>query len=97
MSQPPIHRATTIVRTGTGDSHVKWNVPARISAPRTASPMMRQPIGISSEKSPTSATAANASSGGSSLVRESSPRRMAPRHGSASVHHRLGGTHTRSV
>ena len=49
-SQPPSQRPVTIVRTGAGDSQVKWNVPARTSAPSTASPMTRQAKGTTSRR-----------------------------------------------
>ena len=97
ISQPPSQRPATMVRTGTGESQVKWNVPPRISAPSTASPITRHPIGMSSENSPTSATTAKARAGGSSLVSESSPNITAPTQGRASVHQRLAGRQARSV
>ena len=58
-SDPPIHRPTTSCQTGTGDRHEKWNVPARISAPRTASPMTSAAIGIIRPKMPSAATLEN--------------------------------------
>ncbi len=43
--QPPSHRPATICHRGAGESHVKWNMPARTSAPSTASPMTSAAIG----------------------------------------------------
>ena len=50
----------TICQSASGDSHVKWNVPARTSAPSTASPMTSAAIGITRLKMPSAATLANA-------------------------------------
>ena len=61
-SEPPSQRPSTICQIGVGESHVKWNVPARTSAPITASPMTSAAIGITSEKIPSAATLANARS-----------------------------------
>ena len=52
-----------IVGKPTGDSHVNANVPARRSAPSTASPITRQVSGSTSPNRPCSATTANASLG----------------------------------
>ena len=54
-------------------------------------------MGISNENRPTSATVANASSAGSSLSLDSSPKPTAATHGMASAHHRLAGRQARNV
>ena len=40
--EPPSQRPSTICHVGVGESHVKWNVPARTSAPSTESPMIER-------------------------------------------------------
>ena len=94
---PPSQRPATIVRTGAGDSHVKWNVPARISAPSTASPITRQAMGMSSENNATSAMVAKATSAGASSNRDRKPKNTAAAHGTASIHQRRTGRQARSV
>ena len=89
-SHPPNQRAATIVRTGTGVSHVKWKVPARISAPSTASPITRQAMGISSANRPSGRPGGTHARAG---VRShgSRPNRTAPTQGRASDDRRCGG------
>ena len=60
--EPPNQRPITICQVGAGDSQVNWNVPDRISAPSTASPMTSAAIGTASPKMPSAATLANARS-----------------------------------
>ena len=57
---PPTQRPSTICHVGAGESQVKWNVPARTSAPSTESPITSAAIGITSPKMPSAATVANA-------------------------------------
>ena len=86
------------MRTGAGDSHVKWNVPARISAPSTASPMTRQAMGMSRAKSADVGDLGEGRVGGvSSETRASRPNSTAPTQGSARSHHRRSGRQARSV
>ena len=61
-SEPPSHRPSTICQVAAGESQVKWNVPARSSAPSTASPITSAAIGMTSAKMPSAATLANARS-----------------------------------
>ena len=92
-SEPPNHRPRTICHVGVGDSQVKWNVPARTSAPRTESPITSAAMGNTSPKMPSTATFANARSAVLSSARLSSPNRIAPTHGKRIAAHRLGGRH----
>ena len=94
-SDPPSQRPSTICHVGAGDSQVKWNVPARTSAPSTASPTTSAAIGSISAKMPSAATLAKARSAGSSTVRASRPNSNAPAHGISTAAHRFGGMHDR--
>ena len=58
--EPPSQRPSTICQVAVGESHVKWKVPARTSAPSTESPITSAAIGITSEKMPSAATFAKA-------------------------------------
>src|SRR3954453_19668032 len=84
-AEPPIHRPNTIIQVGVGDSHVKWNVPARTSAPSTASPMTSAAIGTARLKMPSAAVLANASARVPVTVYDKSPNIMAPAHGSSNA------------
>ena len=95
--EPPIQRPSTICQIGAGESHVKWNVPARTSAPSTESPITSAAIGMISPKIPSAATLAKARGAGSSTAWVSSPNSSAPAHGRRIAAHRLGGKHARSV
>ena len=53
--QPPIQRPITTCHIRTGDIHVKWKVPERISAPSTASPITSAASGTISPKMPSAA------------------------------------------
>ena len=98
-AEPPSHRPSTICQVGVGESQVKWNVPARTSAPSTESPMTSAAIGITSPKMPSAATLAKARSlvGKWWTAWASKPNNSAPAHGSSTAAHRLGGTHDCSV
>ena len=76
---------------------MKWNVPARTSAPSTESPMISAAIGIISPKIASAATLAYARVGVSSMAWTSRPKSSAPAHGMAMAIHRFIGTHERSV
>ena len=76
---------------------MNWNVPPRISAPSTASPITSAAIGTASPRIPSAATLANARSGDVSIAWASSPNSTAPAHAASTAAHRFGGTHDRSV
>ena len=96
-SEPPTQRPSTICQVGVGESHVKWNVPARTSAPSTESPMTSAAIGSTSPKMPSAATVAKARCAGSSTACASSPNRSAPAHGTSTAAHRFRGKHDCNV
>ena len=91
-NEPPNHLPSTICHVGVGDSHVKWNVPARTSAPSTESPMTSAAIGITNPNSASAAMLAKARSGVASTARLSRPNNNAPAHGNKIAAHRRGGT-----
>src|ERR687897_707048 len=96
--QPPNQRPTTIVPKPTGESHVNGNVPARMSAPSTASPITRQVSGRTRPNNPSSATSAKASwVDRLSAAVANQPNSTAPAHGSSTPTHRLAGRQARSV
>src|SRR3954451_22613118 len=92
---PPTQRPNTICQVGVGDNQVKWNVPARTSAPSTESPITNAAIGITNEKIPSAATLANARSrvGKLSTARANNPKSNAPAHGNRIANQRFGGMH----
>ena len=94
---PATHRPTTICQNGVGDNQVKWKVPARTSAPSTASPMTSEATGTSSEKMPSAAMLAKAVSGVASAERASSANSRAPSEGSSTPTQRRTGRHDCSV
>ena len=57
---PAVQRPATMSQVGVGVSHVKWNVPARTSAPSTESPITSAAMGTTSPKMPSAATRAKA-------------------------------------
>ena len=86
-----------IVENRTGDSHVNANVPARRSAPSTASPITRHVSGTTSPNRPCSATTSNASSAETSASVPSQANSNAPRQGSTTPHQRRAGRQARNV
>ena len=96
-SDPPSHRPTTSCHVDTGDRHEKWNVPARTSAPSTASPMMSVAIGIISPKIPSDATLAKPDASLRKTARASRPNSTVPAQAAITAAQRRGGMHDRSV
>ena len=97
-SQPPSQRAMTIVGNRTGDSHVKANVPARRSAPSTASPMTRQVSGThEAEQALFRHDGERLARAGVSASVPSHANSSAPRHGRTTPHQRRAGRQARSV
>src|SRR5262245_58510049 len=87
---PASHRPKTICQIGAGESHVKWNVPARTSAPRIESPMTSAAIGIIRLRMPSQAMLAKARS---RLDTDwlMSPKKIAPAHGNSRDAQRVSG------